>query len=258
MRIAGAGISGLIGGAWPQTARAGEGTDADLVVLNAKVYTVDPKTLKAEAFAVRSGRFAAVGNNAEIRSLIGKGTQTFDARQMPSVPGFIDCLNHAPGTTLLSETSVGNPYVVEFVTISIIVGKLRARARETPPGTLVEEYFLDDTKVKDNQQLNMHDLDEMSRDHPVVVRHRGGPHFVLQQQSLRDGGCKQEHAAPRRNLRSRREWRTERRVTDRATAAFNRAGKRRSFTETRSSSETVKRSPIFPSVRALRRNERAS
>ena len=79
-----------------------------------------------------------------------------------------------PATTLLYDVLVGNPYVVEFVTIASIVDKLRAKARETPPGIWVEGYFFDDTKVKDNRQLNVHDLDQVSKDHPVVVHHRGG------------------------------------------------------------------------------------
>ena len=38
----------------------------------------------------------------------------------------------------------------------------------------VEGYFFDDTKVKDERQLNIHDLDQVSKEHPVSVRHRGG------------------------------------------------------------------------------------
>src|SRR5215831_12881149 len=147
---------------------------ADLVVFNAKVYTVDSRVPKAEAFAIKAGRFTAVGSNADIRALIAKGTQTYDARQMTIVPGFIDCHNHAPGNTLLYDVIVGNPYLVEFVTIASIVEKLRDKAKETPAGMWVDGYFFDDTKVKDNRQLNVHDLDEVSKDHPVVVHHRGG------------------------------------------------------------------------------------
>ena len=95
--------------------------DADLVVFNAKVYTVDESAPRAEAFAVKANRFVAVGKTADIKELIGKGTQTFDAQQMTVVPGFIDCHNHAPGNTLLYDVIVGNPYVVEFVTIDSIV-----------------------------------------------------------------------------------------------------------------------------------------
>src|ERR1044071_350873 len=86
---------------------------ADLVVLNAKVYTIDSHMPKAEAFAVKGQRFIYVGSTAEAKAFIGKGTQTFDAKQMTIVPGFIDCHNHADGNVLLYEVIVGNPYVVE-------------------------------------------------------------------------------------------------------------------------------------------------
>jgi hypothetical protein len=110
LNLTGAGIAALAGGAWPRAAIAAEGHSADLVVFNAKVYTVDPGAPKAEAFAVKAGRFTAVGTTAEIKALTGKGTQTFDAKQMTIVPGFIDCHNHRPGEVLLYEVLVGNPY----------------------------------------------------------------------------------------------------------------------------------------------------
>ena len=97
-------------------ARTLQGADADLVVFNAKVHTMDSGAPRAQAFAVHAGRFIAVGSTAEIKGLIGKRTQTLDAKQMTIVPGFIDCHNHAGGTTLLYEVLVGNPFEVEFVT----------------------------------------------------------------------------------------------------------------------------------------------
>src|SRR6185312_8519412 len=87
---------------------------------------------------------------------------------------FIDCHNHAPGTTLLYDVLVGNPYEVEFVTIDSIVEKLRERAQKTRPGSWVDGYFFDDTKVKGERPLNIHDLDKVSTEHPVAVHHRGG------------------------------------------------------------------------------------
>ncbi len=146
----------------------------DLVVFNARVITVDPRQPRAEAFAIKNGRFLAVGSSADVRNLIRQGTPTWDAKGAAIVPGFIDTHNHAPGATLLYEVLVGNPFEVEFVTIDSIIQKLRARAAQTPPGTWVEGYFFDDTKVKDGRQLNIHDLDQVSKDHPVAVHHRGG------------------------------------------------------------------------------------
>src|SRR5581483_9391757 len=110
----------------------------ELVVLNANVRTVDAAAPRAQAFAVAGGRFTAIGATGEIKALAGKGTQTFDARGMTIVPGFIDCHNHAPGNVLLYEVVVGNPYVVEFVTIQSIIDKLKERAAKTPANTWVE------------------------------------------------------------------------------------------------------------------------
>src|SRR5690349_13486695 len=87
MSLTGASIAGALAGPWLGTAAAADAQDADLVVFNAKVYTVDSRAPQAEAFAVRSGRFAAVGSTADMKALIGKGTQTFDAKQMTIVPG---------------------------------------------------------------------------------------------------------------------------------------------------------------------------
>ena len=118
-------------------AAAPDTQDPDLVVFNAKVYTVDAATPRAEAFAVKNGRFTAVGSTADLRGLIGKNTQSYDAKQMTIVPGFTDCHNHAGGDTLLYEVLVGNPFEVEFVTIKSIVEKLRDKAQKTPAGEWV-------------------------------------------------------------------------------------------------------------------------
>lgn len=146
----------------------------DLIVYNAKVYTVDRANPAAEAFAIKNGRFVAIGKSAEIRSLATKTTRTYDAKGMTILPGFIDTHNHGDGEGLLYNVLVGNPYEVEFVTIDSIVEKLQARARTLPPDTWVEGYFHDDTKIKDKRALNVKDLDRVSTNHPVVVHHRGG------------------------------------------------------------------------------------
>ncbi len=232
MGLAGAGVASILGGSWTEATAAAEQQDVELVVFNAKIYTVDTRVPKAEAFAVKGGRFFAVGDNADIRALIGKGTQTFDARQMAVVPGFIDCHNHAPGASLLYDVIVGNPYEVEFVTISSIVDKLRAKARETPPGTWVEGYFFDDTKVKDDRGLNIHDLDQVSKDHPVVVQHRGGHTSFYNSKAFEMADINRSTPNPPGGTFDRdANGDLTGRVTDRARAAFSRVGKRETFTD---------------------------
>jgi hypothetical protein len=70
--LTGAGLAGLAGAPWVgatgvAAAAAADAQDADLIVINAKIYTVDPGMPSAEAFAVRSGRFLAVGGTADIK-----------------------------------------------------------------------------------------------------------------------------------------------------------------------------------------------
>ena len=104
MGLTGAGVAGLASGSLLSTTVFAETESADndprhadLVVFNAKVYTVDSRMPKADAFAVKGARFVYVGSTAEAKAFIGRRTQTFDAKQMTVVPGFIDCHNHAEG-----------------------------------------------------------------------------------------------------------------------------------------------------------------
>ena len=95
---------GRIGSTTPGAARwllGAQGADPDLVVFNAKIYTMDPALARADAFAVSGGRFIAVGSSSEMKSLARNKTQSVDAKGMTIVPGFTDCHNHAGGTTLL-------------------------------------------------------------------------------------------------------------------------------------------------------------
>jgi predicted amidohydrolase YtcJ len=240
--LTGAGIAAAVGAPRLGVARAMAAVldpqDADLVVFNAKVYTVDARAPRAEAFAVKAGRFVAVGSTQDMKALIGKDTQSFDAKQMTIVPGFIDCHNHAPGDVLLYEVLVGNPFEVEFVTIASIVDKLRAKARQTPPGTWVEGFFFDDTKVKDKRELNVHDLDQVSADHPVAVHHRGGHTSFYNSKALEMAGVRKSTPNPPGGTFDRdANGELNGRVTDRATGVFRRIGTRPTFT----ADETLRR-----------------
>jgi predicted amidohydrolase YtcJ len=230
MGVAGATVATVAGASWLRVASAAEAQDPDLVVFNAEVYTIDPRAPKAEAFAVKGGRFVAIGSTADIKGLIGKKTPTLDAQQMTVVPGFIDSHNHAPGEVLVYEVLVGNPYEVEFVTIASIVDKLRARAQKTPPGNWVDGYFFDDTKVKDQRALNVHDLDQVSKDHPVAVHHRGGHTTYYNSKALQIAGVTRATVdVPGGTYDRDSNGELNGRVTDRANVVFANVGGRAKY-----------------------------
>jgi len=219
-----------VGAAWASSSRALERDVPDLIVLNAKVYTVDAAHPRAQAFAVRGDRFVAVGSSEDMRSLAGPRTEVVDAQGATVTPGFIDCHNHAPGEVLQFEVLVGNPYEVEFVTIDSIVGKLKAKAQTLPSGAWVEGFFFDDIKVKDGRLLNVHDLDRVSTDHPVRVQHRGGHTYFYNSKALAMAGItKATPNPPGGTFDKGPDGELNGRVTDRANAVFAKVGKRQAF-----------------------------
>jgi len=224
-------VSGAVAPATAAQAAMSGGRDPDLIVVNAKVYTMDTRSPRAEAFAVANQHFTAVGATADIKGLAGKNTQTFDAKGMTIVPGFIDCHNHAGGEVLLNEVLVGNPFEVEFVSIRSIIDRLIARAQQTPPGTWVEGYFFDDTKLKDKRALTIKDLDEVSREHPVIVRHRGGHTYFYNSKAFEMAGVTKNTPNPMGGTYDKDEkGELNGRVTDLASAPFNKVGKRPTYT----------------------------
>lgn len=67
---------------------------AQTVVLNAKIYTLNPRQPWAEAIAIRAGKIVAVGTEKEITAFRGPATKVIDAQGRLVLPGFTDCHIH--------------------------------------------------------------------------------------------------------------------------------------------------------------------
>src|SRR6185295_2271844 len=67
---------------------------ADLLIVNAHVWTVDDARPEAEAVAVRGERVVLVGTSDEARRLAGAGTRVIDAGGRLLLPGFQDGHTH--------------------------------------------------------------------------------------------------------------------------------------------------------------------
>jgi N-acyl-D-aspartate/D-glutamate deacylase len=74
---------------------------ADLVLLNGRVYTVDAARPWAEAIAVSGDRILAVGSTAEIRGFAGPASRVIDLRGAFVTPGFNDGHVHVESTGAL-------------------------------------------------------------------------------------------------------------------------------------------------------------
>ena len=148
--------------------KAGAAIEPDLVLVNGNVLTIDPGVPVAEAFAVRDGRFVAIGSSADMRSLATRNTTVLDAERMTVTPGFIDAHSHPGDVEELYDVNADLRSVREIQTA------LGRRAHDTPPGHWVRAFKFDDTKLADGRVLSRKDLDEAVPDHPARVDHRGG------------------------------------------------------------------------------------
>jgi predicted amidohydrolase YtcJ len=139
----------------------------ELIVVNGRVLTMDAAIPRAQAFAVKHGRFIAVGSNADIRNLATRGTPVIDAAGATIVPGFIDCHCHPRGVNELYEVDAN------LRSVKDIQEALRKKAAQTPAGFWVNGYMFDDTKLSDGPLTRQH-LDAVSTSHPIGIHHRGG------------------------------------------------------------------------------------
>jgi predicted amidohydrolase YtcJ len=146
---------------------------ADLIVLNANVLTMDVKQPAAEAFAVRAGKFAGVGSNADIKRLAGPQSRVIDLNGKTVVPGFIDA--HAHPRPIYDEDS--RWYEIEagpdkVKTMEDLIAAIRRKAKKTPKGTLISGRGYQETKL--GRHPTRQDLDKATIDHPVVITHSSG------------------------------------------------------------------------------------
>jgi hypothetical protein len=202
----------------------GPGVRADLVVVNARVHTMDETLPRAEAFAIHAGRFLAVGSSDEIRNLAVPGTELIDARGLTVVPGFIDTHSHPDGVTELVNVNV------DLGSIAAIEEALRKKAADTPPGFWVSGFKYDDTKLAEGRPLTRRDLDEAVPDRPAVVGHRGGHTGVYNTRAFELAGVTVDTPDPPGGRFYRENGELTGKVAERARQVFGRVGRRPEIT----------------------------
>lgn len=102
-------------------------SEVDLIVYNAKVYTVDEAFSVQEAFAVKDGKFVKIGTSEDILASYSAG-ETLDLGGLPVYPGFYDAHSHFLGfaRTLMQADLMGASSFEE------IIERLKAFRNEFP------------------------------------------------------------------------------------------------------------------------------
>ena len=147
-----------------------EQAEPELILFNGNFWTVDPRNPRAEAVAISSGRFLAIGKNQEILALAAGSAKKIDLDGKTVLPGFIDAHSHP------AEAGLDHLRMVDcdLRSNAAILAALRQRAAQVPPNQWVLGFKYDDTKSSEGRALTLQDLDAAIPDHPVFVEHRGG------------------------------------------------------------------------------------
>lgn len=101
---------------------------ADILIVHAKVYTLDQQKPWAQSIAIRKGKIVAVGSDEEVGRYRGIGTKMIDAGGKLALPGFTDCHIHF----LDGSVSLGRVNLEGASDPADIQNRLRAYAVQHP------------------------------------------------------------------------------------------------------------------------------
>jgi predicted amidohydrolase YtcJ len=114
----------------PTLAVAQQQQSADLIVTNARIYTVDEAHPLADAMAVRGGKVQFVGSARGAMALRGASTRVIDLNGRTVIPGMVDAHGHVDnlGLALRTVDLTGTSSYDE------VVARVAARAKTMQPG----------------------------------------------------------------------------------------------------------------------------
>lgn len=154
---------------------------ADLIVTNAKIWTVDKAHPQAEALAAIGGRIVAVGSAAEVDAWHGPQTKVVDAQGKLLLPGFndahvhfVDGGDHLQAVQLKDATSVQD-----------FADRIAQRARSTPKGEWVTGGDWDEQKWSPPELPTKELIDPVTPNTPVWVNRYDGHESLANSVTLR-------------------------------------------------------------------------
>ncbi len=151
---------------------------ADLVLREGKIVSMDVNETVTKAMAVKFGRILALGDTREIETFIGPGTEVINLKSRTVIPGLIESHSHIvrEGAVRMLIEDLSQEAGVR--SISDIQDRMNKRAKITAKGDWVIGYQEDDSKLVEKRHPTRWELDEATRDHPVIISTVGG-HFCI-------------------------------------------------------------------------------
>lgn len=150
--------------------------DGSVVIINARIMTMDPARPAAEAMIVRDGRIAWIGAADDLPvDAIEDDMQTVDAGGRCLLPGFVDPHLHLPMIGLLSTYENVGPF--RYPSVAEALEALRAVAAQRPAGRWIVARQFDPSLQEGPDILTRQMLDDVSEAHPLLV-YNASMHFA--------------------------------------------------------------------------------
>lgn len=156
---------------------------ANFVVHNARIYTVNPDQPTAEAIAVRGERILMVGSNDQVLDAYPDASR-MDAQGQTMVPGLIDAHAHLMGlgTSMIAVDLVGAESKDE------VVDRLTAFAANLPADAWLTGRGWDQNDWPEKKFPSRDDLDEAFPERPVWLRRIDGHAAWANSAAIREVG----------------------------------------------------------------------
>lgn len=167
-------------------------TNADLILINGKIYTVESDQPWAEACAIKDGKFVAVGQTGAIQKYQGKRTEVIDLKGRLVLPGFNDAHVHfADGGFYLSGINLRDAKdEIEFVE------RLRNFAAKLPPGEWIINGNWDHEAWPSKKHPSRSLIDSVTSNNPVLVQRLDGHIALANSLALKLAGITRETPNP--------------------------------------------------------------
>jgi len=174
------------------TIACGGKPEADLILFNGKIATVDNDFSIQQAVAIKGDRIVFVGSKDGVAAHIGAGTEVIELEGKLVLPGLID--GHAHMHNLGEELM--NLDIYGATSFQQIVDKVAERARAASPG----EWIIGGRWDQNNWEKKTfpeHDaLSEVSPDNPVFLRRVDGNSAFINQKALDIAGITSDTPDP--------------------------------------------------------------
>lgn len=156
-----------------------EKQQADVLVINANIYTVNPDFEKATSFAVKDGKFIEIGTPSDLIKKY-EATQTIDAQGKTILPGLIDahCHFYGLGQNLQVVDLVGTTSYDE------VLERVSAFAKANPTTTFLRGRGWDQNDWEVKEFPTKEKLDILFPEVPVALERVDGHAYLVNQKAL--------------------------------------------------------------------------